>query len=267
MTYNSEVGTASGTLNISWAGGVSLDVALTATGPQAVGEVIFTETAKVGASSTTTYAWTAPAGVYSVSVVVVGGGASLRGANLAWKNNIPVVPGTTYDVVVGRGAKAGNNAQNGGPSHFISQATVMASGGQPSGTLVGDGGGTGGNGYRAGGGAGGYSGSGGFGKGTGQGSGGVGTGGGGGGGGVNSNGYGGSGGGVGLYGEGASGAAGTASVPGGRGGSSGSNGTTNGGGANYGGGGTYDGSGYASGGNGAVRIIWGPGRSFPNNAS
>ena len=63
-----------------------------------------------------TYIWTAPAGVTSVSVVAIGGGAAggVRGGagsripggtggGLGWKNNIPITPGATYTVVVGEG--------------------------------------------------------------------------------------------------------------------------------------------------------------------
>ena len=54
-----------------------------------------------------TYSWTAPEGVTSVCVVCVGagggyGGTSGGGGGLGWKNNIPVVPGQSYTVVVGR---------------------------------------------------------------------------------------------------------------------------------------------------------------------
>ena len=55
-----------------------------------------------------TYSWTCPYAVTSVSVVCVGGGtgghynsASGGGGGLGWKNNITVVPGNTYTVVVG----------------------------------------------------------------------------------------------------------------------------------------------------------------------
>ena len=66
------------------------------------------------------------------------------------------------------------------------------------------------------------------------------------------------GGGVGLYGQGANGAGASGLNPGG----AGSGGT----GKQYGGGASYSSaSNYAGG--GAVRIIWGPGRSFPSNAS
>ena len=54
-----------------------------------------------------TYKWTCPAGVTSVCVVCVGAGgnasagASGGGGELRYKNNIPVIAGTNYTVVVG----------------------------------------------------------------------------------------------------------------------------------------------------------------------
>ena len=69
-----------------------------------------------------TYSWLCPAGVTSVCVVCVGGGGGgmqyVSGAGfypmsgggggaLGWKNNISVVPGTSYSVVVGAGGAAG----------------------------------------------------------------------------------------------------------------------------------------------------------------
>jgi hypothetical protein len=64
-----------------------------------------------------TYSWTCPVGVTSVSVVVIGGGSGyegLAGANgggggLAYKNNITVIPGNSYQVVVGAGGINGAN--------------------------------------------------------------------------------------------------------------------------------------------------------------
>lgn len=69
-----------------------------------------------------TYSWTAPDGVTSVSAVCIGaGGAGTRGTSpsdvdqlrrggggggLGWKNNISVIPGQTYTVVVGAGGNA-----------------------------------------------------------------------------------------------------------------------------------------------------------------
>lgn len=232
-----------------------------------------------------TYSWTCPEHVYSVSVVCIGGGSAGRfaslsnfgcgggGGALAYKNNMPVIPGNTYTVIVG---DYGQNAFSigfetpGGDSSF--NGTLIAGGGNtlyagnngglPSGSY--DGGGAGGSGgspasggYQggAGGGAGGYSGN----------------------GGNASNGYsvgqapqtdsgGGAsgghysaGGGVGIYGKGADGAV---NWYGGGGGSDGQDGSGNNGGQ-YGGGGAGAYPGH--GGSGAVRIIW-PGnfRSFPS---
>lgn len=218
-------------------------------------------------TSAGTYSWVAPTGVTSVSAVVVSRGGSGyayqpctwvraggRGGTLAYKNNITVVPGNSYSVVVGQFGSSS--------SSFINCSTVYA---QVGCAPVGDGGGVGGaGGYSSnynsgdpgvgGGGAGGYSGAGG----------GVGaSGSGGGGGGGTTGGSGTGGGGVGLLGEGASGG-----VNGGGSGGSGSSGTTGGA---YGGGsasGPTSSCGspvYTTPGGGAVRIIW-PGntRSFPS---
>jgi hypothetical protein len=284
-----------------------------------------------------TYNWVAPAGVTSVSVVAVGAGSSASGyfgiggagGALAYKNNIPVSPGTSYTLVVGAGGGGGTGQSfqgvAGGLSSFAwSSATLIANGGgaptasgpsagtstggAPGGTY--DGGGNGGGcpgpystgasggattSYfgSGGGGAGGYSGNGGNGGGsnaTGNGTyiqatAGTGGAGGGGGGCAQTNtaadfsdcG----GGGVGLLGQGASGAAGAAQTTtaaqgyAGGGGSGGSNGvapsntTTPGNGGGYGGGGGSTHGNNAScatgsGAGGAVRIIWGTGRSFPS---
>jgi hypothetical protein len=132
-----------------------------------------------------TYSWVAPNGVTSVSAVAVGGGgagynswanAAGAGAGLGWKNNITVVPGNSYTVVVGAGGVKNGGA--GGNSYFINLTTVAGYGGGNAssgantsgpnansygGGYVGDGGGAGGNApnYAGGGGAGGYSGTGG----------------------------------------------------------------------------------------------------------
>lgn len=242
-----------------------------------------------------TYTFTAPPGVTSVCAVCIGGGGGGMyynnwtssytyamnggsGGGLGWKNNIPVVPGNTYTVVVGAGGSQGaysSGSTNGGSSYFISSSTVAGNGGgygrynqsRAGGTYVGDGGGNGGavtnqsyTGYGpcGGGGAGGYSGNGGSTTNT------VsyaGSGGGGGGGYVGSNNYSNGGGGVGIYGQGSNGAAN------GGGGSGGVSATGRNGG-NYGGGGGGSSSiswGFGGfGGSGAVRIIWGSGRAFPS---
>ena len=225
------------------------------------------------------YSWTAPTGVTSVSVVAVGGslyngGGAESGAGLGYKNNIAVVPGSSYTVVVGPA-----------DSYFISTSTVKGGGAASTtgGTFFGDGGGTGGNTFSSaqGGGAGGYAGEGGSASGAG-------AGGGGGGGGTVSSGIQGSvGGGVGLLGQGSNGAAGAAaqqpSYPGtsytfgGGGGSGGTNGGTsyrtvdaqgNMGPVTLGQPGNYGGGSAAGGTNpgaGAVRIIWpGDTRAFPS---
>lgn len=101
-----------------------------------------------------TYTWIAPAGVTSVSVVVVGGGqggsrkyacapctenrtcrgSSGRGGHLSYKNNISVVPGSSHTVAVGSGG-AGRTQTGfccgiaGGNSYFINTSTVNARGG------------------------------------------------------------------------------------------------------------------------------------------
>lgn len=292
-------------------------------------------------TSAGTYTWTAPAGVTKVSVVCVGGGGTTGqtatsgggGGGLGWKNNITVVPGTGYTVVVG--APGTQNATTepaakGGDSYFINSSTVAGLGGNgslssptyPSGTVavggiggsyVGDGGGNGGDGGGAcfqfadmytggGGGAGGYTGRGGHGQqgyvqgvssanqNPAVGSGGGGGGGAGGLGDTNGNGNfggsGGGGGGVGILGKGSDGVAGVngnglaTGGNGATGGSGGGNGTNGLGGfltACGGGSGGQYGAGASSGvnagssgavagtaGGGAVRIIWGTGRSFPS---
>jgi len=256
-----------------------------------------------------TYSWVAPAGVTSVSVVAVGGGGgggssmtftdggggSGGGGELRYKNNITVVPGNSYTVVVGAGAsgQTPNGArQNGGCSTFAT-TTVVAKGGQGGSANnggsggsggTGDGGGNGGAGSGSGGGAGGgggggaagYSGNGGAGAFAGSGSSAAPSGGGGSGAGgaCPNTAYGLGGGGVGILGQGASGGAAAVNV-GGKGGSGGANGCTTGG--TYGGGGggarmsgicgspAYNGRAGAM---GAVRIIWpGTTRSFPSTCT
>ena len=254
-----------------------------------------------------TYSWVAPACVTSVSVVAVGAGGAGGtrgtrdgggggGGSLAYKNNITVVSGNSYVVVVGLGGvTTGNTAQNGGnggASSFTAGFGTMTAGGGVGGLSTGgvgtggvrsgtyDGGGSGGNGGQnngasgnagAGGGAGGYAGSGG-------------AGGGGGGGRIHTafgNHQVAGGGGVGILGQGSSGAAGTncATLAGGGGGSGGAQGANgsctqaanSGNGGAYGGGSGGNGEavgGKNNGGVGAIRIIW-PGntRSFPSTCA
>lgn len=208
-----------------------------------------------------TYSWVAPAGVTSVSVVVVGANDGFRGSALSYKNNIAVTAGNSYTVFV---SSVSSNS-----SYFISTGTVSAGNYT---TRTGDGGGNGGSP----GGAGGYSGNGG--GGTLNGAGQSGSGGGGGGGGDwydwCSLRYHGGGGGVGLLGEGSNGSGGgSAGAPGG-GGSGGANGTSSalyspGNGGNYGGGAGFSsspaGDTYGTSGSSALRIIYpGTTRSFPS---
>jgi hypothetical protein len=216
--------------------------------------------------------------------VVVGGGGNQSGNSGA----VAGTGGTSYFNTTSVVRGGGGQGADMNPTE-----TYMGYSPAAGGTYTGDGGGNGGaggydtgnNGGSGGGGAGGYSGNGGFGAHNGN-SGaayfasGAGSGGGAGGGGRNadSNGSGAGGGGTGIYGQGSNGASITA-----RGsdsaiaGQAGSNGTNGGGpplnatspagnGGSYGGGGGGSNQNYAggTGGNGAVRIVWGPNRSFPS---
>lgn len=142
------------------------------------------------------YTWTAPAGVTKISVVLIGGGGGGGqgaggpgggGGALAYKNNITVVPGVSYNLTVGMGGTDATGAamkNDGGNSTItIGSETYAAYGGEgglkspdapgPGGTRSAntDGGGDGGRGgYKGGsneggggGGAGGYAGNGGMG--------------------------------------------------------------------------------------------------------
>ena len=86
----------------------------------------------------TTYTWTVPEGVTSISVVCVGGGgggqpdhdgASGCGAALAYKNNITVVPGTDISVIVGGGGFEQNWGGNYGMAGYDSWIEYPATGG------------------------------------------------------------------------------------------------------------------------------------------
>jgi hypothetical protein len=244
------------------------------------------------------YSFLVPDGVTSISAVAVGagggggstggsGGGGGGGGGLGWKNNITVIPGQSYTVVVGIGG-TGDSTTNGGASYFIDLSTVAGLGGLSSttdiggtgGSFVGDGGGNGGtpnasgiSDSTGGGGAGGYSGNGGGSAINTNGTAGSGGGGGGGAAGGSSDAASG-GGGVGLLGQGTSGAGGIytgsdagAGGGGGSGGFDGGAGTSlpnNSGGLYGGGGGGAELDGEAgNGAGGAVRIIWGVGRSYP----
>ena len=242
-----------------------------------------------------TFSWVCPAGVTSVSVVCIGGGGgdntyNTAGAGLGYKNNITVVPGNSYTVVVGRGGRylAGPTNSSFGTVCYGNAPTSVTGTQTTGGTYVGDGGGNGGspgrpnsasgNPFAGCGGAGGYSGNGGNGGDFGL-NGTAGSGGGGGGGGgtwsatasIGS----GAGGGTGIYGQGTNGAGGspgTSNSDPGKGGGGGSSGTAgaNGDATFQSLGGSYGGGGHGNsttkgGGGGAVRIIWpGVSRQFPS---
>ena len=226
-------------------------------------------------------------------------GSGGGGGGLAYKNNISVTDGEVLTLNIGTGGDGGTtsntSARDGddGTDTTLtrSDGTVLcrakagqggsrASAGGQGGKLnegVGDGGGSGGNGgantsgnaSSGGGGAGGYSGSGGAGS-SGSGSGSSGSGGGAGGGGRAQDSVAGNGGGVGLLGEGSSGNGGsgvTGSAKHGYGGSGGTRSTSLTAGLYGGGGGSSDDavtSNGGTGGQGAARIIWGSGRSYPS---
>lgn len=266
-----------------------------------VGQVVFNN----NSSSEIKTNWVVPKGVTSISAVAVGSGggspmsstsassAGGNGGNLRWRNNIAVTPGETLIVTVGRpGFFGGSGTVYGNPVSISRGSTILllATGGgysHPSETLItapNCGGGNGGVGYGGyagrgggGGGAGGYTGAGGNGtnfSGTGT----AGSGGGGGGGAgyyYNYQYYGSSGGSVGLNGRGGNGAGG---IGGGSNSGNFGSGTAGSGGdyssgltaARYGAGAGSNGTerpGYAVGGQGGLRIIWGPNRAYPSSGT
>ena len=248
--------------------------------------------------------WKVPNGVTSICIVCIGSGnpngtitytEGFGGGALSYSNNVPVTPGETLSV-----ACYGDGALEFDGAIVMRGLTPLVGARSSSGSVGGKatdgygnarysggyGGGEAGN-RGGGGGAAGYAGNGGNG-GTGTngntsnpglaGSGGVGGGAGGGAGGRSSNYYGGNGGGCGLLATGsttsagAGGAASSSATNSGKGSNGGADGipptstasTSDGG--DYGGGrGGRTGS-VTTSPNGAVRIIWGAGRSFPNNA-
>ena len=130
------------------------------------------------------YSWIAPTKVKSVSVITMGGGATPvvsalnfpggGGGGLAYGNNMQVIPGVSYTVVVGSGGNSSGSStsqilgSNGENSSFSNGTITITSYGGLSngvgGTYSGTGGGSGGSSSSAGsggGGAGGYSGNGG----------------------------------------------------------------------------------------------------------
>jgi len=77
------------------------------------------------AGGTCNYTWVAPDGVTSVNVLAIGAGGSGRydwagcgghGGGSVWANNIPVTPGQSYCIRVGRGACWSNSQNLGGYS-------------------------------------------------------------------------------------------------------------------------------------------------------
>lgn len=237
------------------------------------GQVVFT----AGNNLNTT--WTVPAYVTSICALAIGPGTIQGGGCLRYVNNIAVTPGETLNVIsqVNPGAISLGFSNS---TRLERSGVVLVSASTYSNRTVttwnvgsGGNGGASGSGPTPGyGGAGGYSGNGGAGGSTGNGS--AGSGGGGGGGGSS----GGSGirlaggGGVGLLGQGANGSGGAGDIIGlgGKGGSGGGNGQDGSpssgpaGGGLFGGGGDVGTDSLAN--NGALRIIWGAGRSFPSNA-
>ena len=240
------------------------------------------DTEPVGQQAWTTvgdFSFQVPAGVTSISAVVISGGCGGDygtdngvnrggvGGSLRWSNSIPVTPGEILTIRVGRGGRAGTNTSTalaagglGGDSLIMRGSTVLlvASvltstpvGTAADGSVVGGGnGGQGGNNnglYGGGaGGAGGYAGNGGTGGNASTGTATSGTGGaaGGGKGGASGTQSGGGSGGVDMFGQGASGAAATATSEGGKGGSGGLDGAAGGpNGSTAGKGGRYGGAG------------------------
>jgi hypothetical protein len=231
-------------------------------------------------------------------------GSAGDGGSISYKNNIPVIPGDVLELIpgdAGRGtgySNRGEERRKGGNSELYLRKTtgeriliLRARGGGRSidgisGSITGNGGRGAQNKYiigggkagrqleenpGGGGGAGGYGGAGGSGGRDTRGETGSNGAGGGGGGGMgktkNSSARGGRGGGVGVFGRGANGQGGSFGNPSGRDGDAGSGGSNQ----NFGGGGRsiyYDNSNVdpMDGGTGAVRVIWGTGRSFPSNA-
>ncbi|WP_322528551.1 hypothetical protein R5R73_01315 [Salinicola sp. LHM] len=261
------------------------------TGP-AVGEAIFTIPG--------TFSWTVPGGVTLLSGLAIGGG----GGAGDFSAGLPGGSSSIGSYLTAHGGQGGSNSSDGGDVSGGSGAGGSGGNGGSGGSGdagygTGTGGGGGAGGYAGDGGAGGPD--------DVDGTAGTGGAGGGGAGTVNYGGSAGGGGGVGLLGQGASGSGGTVSsdplIQAGHGGSNGEDandsvGGKYGGGAggNRGGGGGGGGLRYlndiavvpgetititvgaggvaaeppsqgAAGGQGAVRIIWGPGRSFPDNAA
>jgi hypothetical protein len=250
-----------------------------------------------------TFTFTVPPNVPVIHIALVGGGGGGStgggggGGGFAYKNDQAVVPGNSVSITVGKGGvgSSAGTVSAGGDS-FAGAVGALGggagynlggSGGTYTMVTVGYTGGNGGSDFESGGGggAGGYVGVGGAGASANSAaSNGAGGGGGGGGASKSSSIYfaGGGGGGVGINGVGVSGQGkdGLGVIGGGGGGGSGgSDGTqgtavslgvgqyleVGGNGGSYGGGGGGGADGGASGADGAVKIIWGNGKSWPNN--
>jgi len=286
-------GSTSGTVVLTAGNGAATTISDTSLTPPAV-TFLSNSGTSVTATTAGIYKWTAPSHIDSVTVYTVGGGGSgytnggAGGGGAGYGSSVvSVIPGQTYDVLVGAavGNSAGGNTyfrtlntvsgRGGSQGSYVSNNTVLspgAAGGGFVGTFGGNGG-TGGAGYwtyggGGGGGAGGYAGTGGTGGQGGRSISGIsatngtagagGAGGGGGGGGSVSPSYGaGGGGGVGAggtnSGTGTFGTANGATGTGGGGGSlgaSGISGSSSGGGT----GGNYGAGGGASGGSGGGAV-------------
>ena len=154
LTLPTTAGSAGQALTTDGAGNLSFQ---TVGGSGPVGQAFY-------GSGNGEYTWTCPVGVTSVSVVCIGSGSSSQGASwssgagggggLGWKNNIPVSPGTTYTVFVGRSGNGFGSNTSGQASYFINTSTVAGNGGSGAsgGGYTGDGGGNGGSGGQYGGG-------------------------------------------------------------------------------------------------------------------
>lgn len=301
LSFNTSTGNISGTPSVYFAL-TTMTVTITDAANQTTSKTFTLSSSSYSSdiyTSVGTYTWVCPPDITSVSVLVVGPGGSGDsygggggGGGCAYGNNIPVTPNTSYALRVGTPGSATLT------SYFNTTTTLYATAGAngTSGTNYTGGGGGGAGGYAGVGGIGGSVTGGAYAGGAGGTTGGTNrtagyNGGSGGRGGSSSTatvaagaGTGGSagggsgawvytvgGGGVGLYGQGASGVAGPATVKEGtgvpveNGGSGGSRGEISGGGY-YGGG--AGGSGYGGGtpGSGAVRIVYGAGvtRTFPS---
>jgi hypothetical protein len=117
--------------------------AYSATGPS-IDIQTYVEPATVSFTSTGTTSWTAPAGVYTVEYLVVGGaggagngydnaGGGGGGAGMVLTGNVAVAPGTSYTVTVGAGGAGGadtrtNNPGSPGSNSVFSSITALGGG-------------------------------------------------------------------------------------------------------------------------------------------